>query len=54
MEMNPELKKTLSEESPAEKRPYSSPKLVNLGAVHGIVMHGGCIGSDGNPGCSRS
>ena len=48
-------------EAPAEpsgvasgKKAYSAPRLTNLGAVHGIVLHSDCVGFDSGSTCSAS
>lgn len=38
----------------AVKKVYSTPRVTDLGAVHGIVMSAGCCGNDGTPGCTLS
>jgi hypothetical protein len=43
-----------SHKAELQKKPYSTPRLVNLGAIHGVVMGGACFGSDGGNGCNAS
>jgi hypothetical protein len=43
-----------STSSSPDRRPYHSPKFINLGEIHSLVMTAGCGHGDVNCGCLAS